>query len=325
MKYIRVIILIFITTCSLKGQQGTVYNLYFHDHYYLNPAAAGSQGLSVFNIAAKEFWLGFPENTPGAQALVFHTRIKNFGLNRNQGNYGRRGKEGRVGFGTMFYNDIFDPVRKTGIVFTYAYHIRLNKTNLSFGLSSNTYQKNVNKNEILLKNPGDPLLEELDYYYSTDANFGTYIRSQDYYFNFVVNNLTESRVKFKNSEGIRDSLSREYNIFTGYFYKFNPRLMFEPSFLFQVEEKEIGNTRMDINMKWIYNDRFWTGIGISSKKSTRSMNAFVGIKSEQFDFGYSFQIPFQSNLLQYSIGAHEVMFSLKFGHDRFNRYHRFYR
>ena len=349
MKIFRLLLILYVAILPLYAQQGAQYNMYFHDHYYINPAAAGSAGLTVFNVTAKEFWLGFPESTPSIQSLVFHTRLKNFGLNLNRRSYGRRRREGRVGMGAMFYNDMNDPIRKTGLILTYAYHIRLQEANLSFGLSSNTYQLYTNTQDVLLKSPGDPILSELDMYYNLDVNTGIYLRARDYYFSLTVNNMLETKVQYKNEELFqnvgkekRETANRQYNAFGGYLFKVNQKLTFEPSFLFQVEERSgfqksdnggiekadnltLPNTRMDMNTKWIYRNRFWAGAGISSNRGLWALNSFVGVISEQFDFGYSFQIPVNSELLQYSLGAHEIMFSLKFGHDRFNNYQRFYR
>ena len=304
--------------CSVKGQQGAAYNLYFQDHYYLNPAAAGSNGLTVFNIAAKEFWLGFPENTPGTQSMVFHTRLNKINFNLGHRGYSKK-REGRVGLGGMLYNDINGPIRKTGILMSYAYHIRLRDANLSFGLSSYTYQVFTDKEKLTLKNMSDPFLFEHDYLYTTDMNVGIYINSRDYYVSLTSNNISESKLKIKDSDYISTINNREYLLFTGYNFKINPRLDFEPSFLFKTDEDFL--TRMDLNTKWTYNKKFWTGIGISTFSS---LNFFVGVISEQFDFGYSFQLP-SGDIIKYSLGSHEVMFSMKFGQNRFNRYQRFYR
>lgn len=318
MKKTLILLVIIITTCSLSAQQGTVYSLYFQDHYYLNPAAAGSKGLTVFNISAKEFWLGFPENTPGSQSLVFHTRMNKLNFNFGNHRYSRR-NEGRVGLGAMIYNDMNGPIRKTGAVLTYAYHIRLKEANMSFGLSSNNYQVFLNTDDIQLKsNIPDPALNEIQGFYTSDINLGFYISARDYFISLSANSLLEGKVKINANEIINDIENRQYNFATGYRFKLNTKWDVEPLLLLQVNEE--GLYRMDFNARWTYLKRFWMGVGFSSKR----LITFVGINSEQFDFGYSFQMP-NKDVIEYSFGAHEILFTMKFGQDRFNRYQRFYR
>ena len=314
------VLLILLSGYWLKAQQGTVFNLYFQDHYYLNPAAAGSKGISVFSMSAKEFWLGFPDKTPGTQVISYNTRLGKINPSFNKRKrYSRKGDEGKVGIGAMLYNDINGPIRKTGILLTYAYHVRLHNSNLSFGISSFSYQVFTDNEKLKLKYTGDPYLNESEAFYATDANIGAYLTGKDYFLSVSAHNLLESQIKLEENEYITYIDARQYDFMSGYTFTLNNQLDFEPSMLFQTDEQ--FSTRMDLNFKLMYNKKFWFGIGISSKST---LNAFVGIISDQFDFGYSFQLP-EGDVIQYSLGAHEIMFSIKFGDNKFNRYSRSFR
>lgn len=308
---------------ALDAQQGAIYNLYFHDHYYVNPAAAGANGQSNFNINAKEFWLGFPENTPGNQSIVFHSMLNK--SNNGRKKYGRRRygsrKMGGVALGAMLYNDYNGPIRKTGILTSYAYHIALNGFNLSFGLSTYAYQFLTDKREINLKNKNDLFYSESDYFYGTDANLGIYLSSNEYYLSLTSYGLTQSKIRLKGSDLIDYAENRKYSVLTGYAYEMNRDLYIEPSLYFQTDE--YFNMRMELNLMMTFSEKIWAGFGISSHST---LSLFTGYISEQFDFGYAFQLP-NHDILEYSFGSHEVMFGIKFGqggnkYSRGNSYNR---
>jgi type IX secretion system PorP/SprF family membrane protein len=297
---------------AASAQQGAVYNLYFHDHYYLNPAAAGLSGPTSFYINAKEFWLGFPENTPGTQSLVFHTRLKKMSLSKRKRSFGQR-RPGSVGVGAMLYNDYNGPIRKTGLLTSYAYHIYMNDVHMSFGLSSFTYQFITDKQQINLKNKNDRFYSEGGHFYATDANIGFYLKANGYHLSIATLNLLQSSVKLVDSDFIDYKENRLYSLFTGYNLELNKRLFVEPSLYFQTDEAL--SMRMELNVRLLYSEKVWGGFGLSS---LNTLCAFTGYTSDQFDFGYSFQLP-NSDVIEYSFGSHEIQFGIKFGQAADNK------
>ncbi|GAI71448.1 unnamed protein product, partial [marine sediment metagenome] len=171
--------------------------------FLLNPAVAGSDGYTTFNLTAREQWVGF-ENAPRTHAFSIQTRIlkKSFIL---KGTPVKRrsfkpSTKGRVGVGGYIFNDRNGLVNRTGIQLTYAYHIWLKETQLSFGLSGSAFQFRVNDEELTFFDQREPLLSGglRKVIYVPDANFGMYLLHNKYSAGFSVAQLFQSAIKFGN-------------------------------------------------------------------------------------------------------------------------------
>ena len=63
------ILLVFIFMVGFaKAQQQPIYSQYMMNPYLINPAIAGYQGITDFNLTAREQWLGYGEG-PSTYAL----------------------------------------------------------------------------------------------------------------------------------------------------------------------------------------------------------------------------------------------------------------
>src|SRR4030066_64637 len=67
------ILLIFIAFPG-RGQQMPLYSQYMMNGYLINPAIAGSDGYTSFNLTAREQWLGF-QNAPQTRSFSGQTRL----------------------------------------------------------------------------------------------------------------------------------------------------------------------------------------------------------------------------------------------------------
>src|SRR6056297_3039664 len=159
MRYRGIIVmvyLVFAVAGHVQAQQVPLYSQYMLNGFLLNPAIAGAEGYTAVNLTAREQWIGF-KDAPGTYALSFQTRLlKNSYISRNSSVRKRRrysSRSGNVGLGGYIFNDRNGAVERTGIKASYAYHIFMQNSQLSFGLSLTAYQFRLDDDKIRLEDP----------------------------------------------------------------------------------------------------------------------------------------------------------------------------
>lgn len=146
---------------AANSQQLPLYSQYMMNSFLLNPAVAGNDGLTSFNLTAREQWLGF-ENAPRTVAISGQSRLlRSSPISRGRNVRNRptlMSRSGNVGVGGYIFNDRNGIIDRTGIQGTYAYHIWMDQNQLSFGVSATGYQLKLDDRNAVLHNNDDPLL-----------------------------------------------------------------------------------------------------------------------------------------------------------------------
>ncbi|HPQ35946.1 MAG TPA: type IX secretion system membrane protein PorP/SprF [Tenuifilaceae bacterium] len=318
------ILLVFtLLTGVALAQQQPIYSQYMMNTYLLNPAVAGYQGITDLNLTAREQWLGYGEG-PSTYAFSAQTRIlKTSFRNRSRlikNRVRRRRPSGRVGLGGYVFNDMNGRIRRTGFQGTYAYHIYLRETQLSFGASLSAFQFKADVTPDDLPNPlaDDPLviMGKANADLSPDANFGVLVSGDKYYAGISVTSLFQSSIQF----GLGNSQSayrllRHYYILGG--YKFQERRSdfgVEPSAMITLTERLSWS--IDLNVKGYYKQDYWVGL---SFRTTGTIITMLGMNYQQFYFGYAFDYSYGDITSFNNMGSHELMIGMRLG-DSARRY-----
>ena len=312
-------LLILLGVCPTEGkaQQVPLYSQYMLNGFLLNPAVAGSEGYTAVNLTAREQWVGFA-NSPGTYALSFQTRlIKNSYNSRGSSLKRRRTKgsgSGKVGLGGYLFNDKNGAVSRTGLKFSYAYHINFSYSQLSFGLSLIGYQFRLDEDLISLENPGDELwLGASKAVFIPDADAGVYYSTRDYWLGFSVDQLFESTLKIGDSGYDQYKMERNYYLMGGYDFQIRRDIILTPSTLIKYAEN--GKLQLEIDGKLFYQQSYWAGLGY---RTGSALIVMAGVSVDKLVFGYAFDIGLNS-IMKYSYGTHEFTFIAKFG-DNVGRY-----
>lgn len=321
---INFLVLIFLCTNAGFAQQLPRFSQYYSNEFLINPSVAGCDGRTVVNLAARKQWIGFANYTPGSYMISLQGRILKTGYSLKsglKGNVYRKGRQGRVGLGAIVYHDENGAVERTGAQFSYAYHIFIENSQLSFGLTGNVFQYRINRERAQLKDPDiDPLNGLIGK--STivpDAGIGINYMTQKYHVGIAVAQVFQSKLKignsadFKSSEEVR--LLRHYYILADYRIAFpgNANWEMEPSTILLLNEKL--RFQSDITLKAYYNRQYWFGI---SGRTSGDIILMAGLKYQRYYLGYSFDYGF-NGLSRYSYGSHEICITAKFG-DTARRY-----
>ena len=226
------------------GQQLPLYSQYMFNQYLINPAVAGSDGFTSFNLTAREQWLGY-SGAPRTYSFSYQTRLlkRSYILKASSANRKvfRPKSEGRVGLGGYVFNDRNGLIQRTGIQGSYAYHFWLyGGTQLSFGLSATAFHFRIDEDDIRFEDMDDPILQNSDLrkgVFIPDANFGVYLLNYKYNIGFSVEQLLQSFAKIGNPGYQNLAMMRHYYLIGSYTISISPEADIQPNFLFRMSEQ----------------------------------------------------------------------------------------
>jgi type IX secretion system PorP/SprF family membrane protein len=317
---IFILVLFFIVPAALKAQQVPIYSQYMMNKYLINPAYAGSQGYTSYNLTARQDMLGFDNaNAPMTQALCAETRILQSSYlakarlikSRNRS----KRPSGRVGLGGYLFNDRNGMINRTGLQGTYAYHIPMGEGQLSFGASGTVYQFRINKDELNLADEYDKLIDGRDNtMFIPDASAGVYYQYRNFQAGISSKNLFQSVLKFGSDESFSNyQLLRHHYLMTSYRYDIGEGYQIEPSLLLRTTERM--NFKADISVRGYYKNDYWLGLTYRTNSAVITM---VGVKVGKIYFGYAYDYSLKE-IQNITYGSHEVMIGIRFG-DSQRRY-----
>jgi type IX secretion system PorP/SprF family membrane protein len=318
-RIIVIVLLLAVYMVPVRSQQLPRFSQYYANEFLINPAVAGGDGRTVFNLGARKQWLGFSDNTPSSYIISAQGRLLKTGYNLKSGPKGNnsfhKAGRGRVGLGGIIYHDENGAVGRTGAQFSYAYHLFIRNSQLSFGLTGNVFQYRINPELAKLKNPEiDPLNGLIGK--STlvpDAGIGVNFMKSNFHVGFSVMQVFQSKLKIGNSADYKSSeeirLMRHYSILADYQFtlRSNPNWELEPSTI--ILFNEMLRVQADLTLKAYFKRQYWFGL---SGRTSGDIILLAGVKIKKYYFGYSFDYGFKG-ISRYSLGSHEICFSVKLG------------
>ena len=294
------------------GQQMSLHSQFLMNEYLVNPAVAGYDGYSKLNLSAREQWLGIPQ-APKTHSVSFQTRLLNAShISRKKSvrkKYTTKSKLSRVGLGAMIIDDRTGPIARTGVQFTYAYHIPFKESQLSFGISAEGYQFRLRKEDIHLYDEDDPYYLNYDFgTFIPDANFGAYYLAGNYNFGFSIYNLFQSGLKLGNTGNNDLRTLRHYYLTGGYKLDISRNFYLHGYTLIKSTNK-FNSVQADLSVTAFLNESYWLGL---SYRTTNTLIIKIGFRIDNFYFGYAFDHSFNS-ISSYTYGSHEITATVKFG------------
>jgi len=307
------ILLILFSAGLLKSQQLPVFSQYLHNKFIINPAVAGSDGFTSFNLTAREQWVGYagaPETftfTGQYRFLKGKYKIKH-AMSRKP--VYRSKQDGRVGLGGFVFNDKNGLVKRTGFQAAYAYHMWLeNETQLSLGLAFTGYQFKIDEKQLNFEDPNDPMLNSdlRKGVFVPDAAFGIYLSNPRYSFGFSIDQLFQAALKIGPVAYDQFKMARQLYMFGSYSFGIETKYVWQPSFMFRMSEQL--KPQFDFGMTYIYDKRLWAGLAY---RTSGALIATIGVAYENLWFGYAFDFTLQE-IQRLTYGTHELTVAVRFG------------
>ena len=319
MKRLFYILLLLIPCNILHAQQLPLFSQYLYNKFLINPAVAGSDGYTSFNLTAREQWVGY-YGAPRTFTFSGQTRILKSGFNVKKAKVRksvlRPQSDGKVGLGGYVFSDKNGLVQRTGFQASYAYHLWLqHSTQLSFGLAFTGYHFSIDEKEINFEDPNDPLLTSGlgKGVFVPDASCGVYLLNPKFNLGLSADQLFQAVAKIGSEAYNKFSMSRQYYLFGSYNLTQGIYSELQPSFLFRMSEQL--KPQADIGMTYIYNQAFWAGL---TYRTSGAIITNIGVKYQKIFIGYSIDFTLQE-IQKITYGTHEITIAMKFG-DSSRRY-----
>ncbi len=312
MKKLALISALIILTAVAAAQQLPLYSQYLYNKFLINPAVAGSDGFTSFNLTAREQWIGY-SGAPRTFSFSGQARVLKRGYKlqgNSRGNVYRPKTDGKIGFGGYIFSDKNGLIQRTGFQASYAYHMWVqNNTQLSMGLAVTGYHFKINEREINFEDPNEPWLnnELRRGIFVPDVDFGIYVLNPKYNVGFSTEQLFGAAAKI-GSEAYRNfSMDRHYYLFGSYSFDVADKTELQPSALFMMSEQV--KPLVDLGLTYIYDQRIWAGLAF---RTSKAIIANFGVTYTNMYIGYAFDFTLQQ-IQRVTYGTHELTVAIRFG------------
>lgn len=257
-----------------NAQQDAQFSYYMKNMLYYNPAFAGTDGVTQLTLLHRTQWAGYKSNfddggAPTTQVFSMTTPIYKF----------------RSGFGAHVVNDNLGNVNNLEVQVSYAYHLGIKNSKLSFGIRTGLFSQSIDKGQYRAIDSDDPvILNSSESQIRPDLAMGVYFRSEKYYAGISFNHLLKSEFDF-GVDVVRNALENHAYLAFGYIHEVNFDLKLSPSFLVQTDFNEYS---FIVGGMAYYKDQLWVGLSFRQSDDVNLLLGYNFLKDKSLSFGYSF-------------------------------------
>ncbi len=283
------------------AQQDPQFTQFMHNKLIYNPGYAGTSQAICTNVMYRQQWVNFP-GAPKTGLISFDMPIGQLPL----------------GIGLNVMNDQIGYAKTLFARLALAYNKPIGAGILGVGVDGGILQQQFNGNWITPDGPGvdnaipnynnggntavgiNPNLNKLTY----DLGFGAYYGiANKMYVGLSSTHLAAQDISA--GKNVKYSLARHYYLMAGYTFNFgaggihgiNPNIKVKT---------DAASTQVDINVTYIYDQRFWVGVSYRMQDAIAPMLGARFLKDKSLKVGYSYDVT-MSKIKGYSAGTHEIM------------------
>lgn len=267
------------------AQQDSQYTHYMYNTININPAYAGSRGVTSAFLLHRTQWVGL-DGAPTTNAFSINTPIQN----------------SRIGIGVSFVNDKIGASDQNNIAVDMSYTIPTSQNyDLSFGIKASADLLNVDYTKLNRYDLTDPRFQNnIDNEFSPNVGAGVYYHSDKLYLGFSVPNfLTVQHFDDNSSAAVNERL--HYYLMGGYVFDISPSVKLKPSVLTKMVSG--APLQVDLSANVLLQDKITLGL---SYRWSAAATAMAGIQiSDGLLVGYSYDFD-TTSLQNYNSGSHEI-------------------
>lgn len=270
-------LLLLMGSAPLQAQQDPQVSLFMFNQLYYNPAAAGSEGVSRFQLTHRTQYAGYQGSfDPGG---AFNTQIFSYNMPL---------KSIKSGVGIYAFNDAAGPQTNQSVQLSYAYRLALKNGTLSFGLQGGIYNKTINNDLLRPGEPGDPLIPAGKYGQAQpDIGAGLYYQTTDYWVGVSMKHLNEAAFKIGTNVGL-NPLARATFLTAGYKLGLGYDLEIQPSILYQYSNQPgFPASNFNVNVLATYATRYFVGVSYRQQDAPTAMLGLSLLKNNALRFAYA--------------------------------------
>ena len=289
--------LILLGMCQIaNGQNDPQFSQYMFNPLYYNPAAAGSEGVSRFQLMHRTQWAGYQPTVtddgggPSTQLFSYTMPLDKY----------------KSGIGFFAMNDRYGPAINQAVQVSYAYRMALKNGSLAIGVQGGLYNRGFDFGQFRPNEP-DPLLQGGRITQAKpDVGVGVYYNTVDYWVGVSALHLNEPAFRLGGTQSVVPQTRTAY-LTAGYRLGIGYDLDIQPSVLVGYSPTGSRNT-IATNIMATYQSKFWAGVGY---RFADALTANIGVslmRNNALRFGYAFDFSTASRAIT-SLTSHEIMLS----------------
>ncbi|NMM47148.1 PorP/SprF family type IX secretion system membrane protein [Marinigracilibium pacificum] len=277
------------------AQQDVPLSQFMFNKVYYNPAYSGVEGLTKFTALHRTQWAGYNTTfdgnggNPVTQMLTMNTAL----LKMSSG----------VGFYVV--NDRLGPQSNLEIQGSFAYHLRVGDSKLSFGVRAGAFSQTIDFDQYRAVNPDDPLLGSgKETQIRPDLSIGAWFQHEDFYIGVSSAHITEAEFDF-NVESLRNPIKTHLYLMGGYDYDLNYDFTVTPSILVRTDLVQYS---FDLAVLGTYKEKMYAGLSYRQEEAIIAMLGYSFLKENAMKVGYAFDYIVSEQSAKQAT-SHEIMLS----------------
>lgn len=257
-------------------------SMYMFNPVYYNPAAAGSEGVSRFQVVQRTQYLGYQNSGNSDPSAVQSTQLFSFNMPL---------ASIKSGVGVYAYNDSYGPNFDQTVQVSYAYRMAVKNGTLSLGVQGGLYNRGFDYNTLRAYDAGDPLIPTGRVSQAQpDLGAGVYYNTTDYWIGVSVRHINQATFELATVRSTQP-LNRTGYLTAGYRLGVGYSIDVQPSVLIQYAPNDPFKTsNATFNLLATYENRFWAGVGYRTGDAVMATLGINLLRNNALRFGYNIDL-----------------------------------
>lgn len=282
----RIITLLLLATVSLYSQQDSQFTQYMYNTINVNPAYAGSRGVTSLFALHRQQWVGL-SGAPVTSVFSGHTALAH-----------------NTGAGLTIIKDAIGAQDQTSIAGDFSYTIYVaENVKLSFGLKASLNMLNIDFTKLNIQDGQDPRLQNLNNRTNPNIGAGAYLHGKKGYVGLSVPQFLETEQFKENPSGSSTTAKQRMHTYFigGYVFDLKDNLKFKPAVLSKLVAG--APLQVDLSANFLIDQKLTLGLAY---RLSKTVSALVGFQiNEQLYAGYAYDAE-ATALSKYNGGSHEI-------------------
>jgi type IX secretion system PorP/SprF family membrane protein len=283
MKSRLLLFLLILVGISSQAQQDAQFTQYMYNTINVNPAYAGSRGVtSIFGMHRTQ-WVGI-EGAPQTNSFSINTPLG----------------ESKVGLGLSVISDKIGPTVDNNLAADFSYTIQTSDTyKLAFGIKAGGSFFNLDVSRLDPNNPVDPSLTNYNKF-NPQLGAGLYLHSEKTYLGVSVPNFLQTN-RYNDNDVAIYSPKMTYYFIAGHVFDLSPSVQCKPALLTKLVNG--APLQVDLSGNFLIIDKFTLGVAYRWDAAVSGLAGFQVSESLFIGYGYDYET---TQLQKYNSGSHEV-------------------
>lgn len=293
-----IIILLLTASWSVFGQQDAQLSQYMFNPLYINPAAAGTDGVMRFQLHYRNQWSGYQTSYDGSGSLGTQIFTASLPLNGLHSGLGIQFLNDKTPSGSGYQN----------MLLSYSYQIGLrNGSVISLGVKGGFHTKTFDS-RFRAGESGDPIVDAVSKTINEtkpDLSFGILYKAENYQLGVSFNHANTPKYGFGVSRTSEYALKQVLNVTASYDYYLSDEVKLSPTALWR---SDFSSSTLEGGAIVTYSEKYWVGGTYRLNDAGIIIAGLSMLRGNALRLGYSLDLTTVGNLAK-SPTSHEILLS----------------